>query len=61
MAITERGYILYLSQTEAEVLRCYIDQTVKLGADLDPMYEDWDWDKTKRCLQQIAEVLPEAL
>lgn len=61
MATTERGYILYLSQTEAEVLRVYLDQTMKFGADMDPMYEDWDWLRIKRCLEGISEELPEAL
>lgn len=55
------GYCLYLSHDEAEVLRCFLDHCVKFGADMDPMYEDWDWLKIKRYIQNIAEQLPEAL
>jgi hypothetical protein len=60
MARATKSYTLYLTVEEAEVLRTYLDHTVKFGADMDPEYEDWDWKQTKRSLENIAEQLPQA-
>lgn len=61
--VDDTNIILYLSKEEAECLRCFLEWCCKFGDDydLDPKYEDWDWDKTKRTMLNIADVLPEAL
>lgn len=63
MARSEKAVVLHLSITEAEALRSYLEWTLKYGDDydLDPKYEDWSWERTKNCMTNIAEQLPEAL
>lgn len=55
-----KAITLQLTIEEAELLRIYLEQALKLDSDLNPMYEDWGWGRQKAVLEELIELLPEA-